>query len=281
LSTAAANGLTFVSSAERKSNKGEDYILGKVEAKYKWQQASNSLDLTAAVDTDGLVKGDIGVVHASLPNLKLSVKPQGGKTTEVATGLEFQNQNLSSTSTIVWKPSGNLTFTGTVLARAGKGVAVGVESVYAFRRAAQQVPGGLDSVKLLVNVKRDPSLEFSVFAQETFVETSKDDQVTPVRKLTVGGSYEHKASSATTLHSTFDWDASKPDLAKAFTCKFGATYKVDAETTVQGKLDQAGLVTINVAKQLTEHVKGNITTDLNALDLASSSHKLAVGVLYK
>jgi len=279
LSTAAANGLTFISSAERKTKKGEgDYILGKVEAKYKWQQASNSLDLTAAVDTDGLFKGEVGIVHASLPNLKLVVKPQGGKTTDVSTGLEFQNQNLSAASTVLWKPNGTLNFTGSILARAGKGVSAGVESVYAFRRASQAVPGGLDSVKVLVNVKRDPSLEFSVFAQETFVET-KEDQPTPVGKLTVGGFYEHKASSATTLHSSFDWDSSKTD--KAFTCKFGASYKVDADTSVQGKLDQDGLLTVHVAKQLTEHIKGTVTTDFNTLDLAASSHKLAVGVLYK
>jgi hypothetical protein len=281
LSTASANGLTFVSSAERKTRKGEgDYILGKVEAKYKGSYNSNNVELTGTVDTDGLFKGDVSVVPASVSNLKLLVKPQGGKSTEVATGFEFQNQNLSSTSTLLWKPTGVLTFTETLVVRAGKGVSVGAESVYAVRRASQAVPAGLDSAKVLVNVKRDPTLEFSVFAKQTYVET-KDDQVTPAPKLTVGGLYEHKATDATTLHSTFDWDTSKSVVPAAFKVQFGASYKVDADTSVQGKLDQDGLLTVHVAKQLTPHIKGTVTTDFNTLDLASSSHKLAVGVIYK
>jgi hypothetical protein len=237
------------------------------------------VDLTGTVDTDGLFKGDVGLVPTSLPNLKLSVKPQGGKSTEVSTGFEFQNQNLSATSTVLWKQAGDLSFTGSVLVRAGKGVSVGVESVYAFRRASP-FPAGIDSAKLLVNVKRDPSLEFSVFAKETFVET-KDGQAARVDQVTVGGFYEHKASSTTTLQSTFEWDTSKSVVPAAFKVQFGASYKVDADTTVQGKLDQAGLLTVNYKKQLTEHITGNVTTDFNTLDLAASSHKLAVGVLYK
>eukprot|EP01087_Luapelamoeba_hula_P001796 TRINITY_DN115_c0_g1_i1.p1 TRINITY_DN115_c0_g1~~TRINITY_DN115_c0_g1_i1.p1 ORF type:complete len:324 (-),score=65.73 TRINITY_DN115_c0_g1_i1:95-1018(-) len=278
LSTTSANGLTFVSSAERKSAKGNDYILGKLEAKYKWQQLQNSLDLSAAVDTDGLLKGDVGIVHASLPNLKVVVKPQAGKTTEVAFGFEFQNTNLSSASTILWKQAGDASLTASVVAGAGRGISVGLESVYAFRRSTPKPPAGLESIKALVNVKRDPTLEFSVYAKEQWNVTTDAPQ--PVQKLTVGGSYEHKPSTATTLYSLLEWDSTKKD-SKAFAVQFGASYKVDADTTVQGKLDQAGLLTVNVAKQLTPHVKGNISSTFNTLDLAASDHKLAAGVLYK
>jgi len=254
-----------------------EFILGKVEAKYKWQQLNNSLDLSGAVDTDGLLKGEIGLVHASLPNLKVVIKPQAGKTTEVSAGLEFQNTNLSTAATVLYRPTGDLVATGSFLAGATKGIHVGLESAFAFSRApSTKVPPGLESIKALANVKKD-SLEFTLYAKQAWNVEGKEGAPLIAQKKTVGGFYEHRPTIFTTLHSTFEWDSTGAD---PFAFQFGAIYKVDSDTTVQGKLDQQCKLTVHLAKQLTPHVKGTITTEFNALEFAANN-KLAVGVIYK
>jgi len=167
LTTKAENGLTFVSSAEQKERKdGTQYILGKVEAKYKCScdASKSTFEASESVDTDNNIKGDISVTHASLPGFKFILKPVTGVSHEVAGGFEFVNPNASASTSLLYKHAGDLVFTGTFVG-GRSGFNFGVESVYAFARAHEsKTPKGLDSFKGLFNYKT-PTLDVSFYAK--------------------------------------------------------------------------------------------------------------------
>jgi len=271
---------------KKEKKEGTQYVLGKIEAKYKCTgSSSNKLEFTGTVDTDNLIKGDLSVTHSALPGFKLILKPQTGKSQEVTGGFEYSNQNLSASSSVLFKTAGDLLFTGTLVG-GRKGFGLGVESTYCFTRSSKTNPAGLDSVKGLLNYKT-PTLDVSIYAKEQWhLEEDKDKkkedsppQPAPQSKLTVGGSYEHKPSQHTTLHSAVEWDTSK--IENYLSCTFGGSYKVNSETTAQAKFSTDGKLTVHLSKDLTEHLKTTATSEFNIFDLGGSSNKLAIGVLYK
>jgi hypothetical protein len=154
---------TFVSSAEKKERKdGTQYILGKVEAKYKCCEGKNSFEATGSVDSDNVIKGDFSLTHASLPGFKFLLKPQTGKSQEIVGGFEFQNPHLSASSSILYKRVGDVIFTGTLVGGYNR-ISIGLESIYAFsREQGNKTPAGLDSLKGLFNYKT-PTLDASFY----------------------------------------------------------------------------------------------------------------------
>lgn len=280
VSTKAENGLTFTSSAEKKENKdGSSYILSKVEGKYKCSCVSGSWDLTSSVDTDNVIKGDLGVTHPKVPGLKLSFKPQVGKAWDFNSGFEFQNPNLSATSSILFKRTGGVIFSGTLVG-GRNGASVGVESVYSFLRdkETKQAPG-LDVVKGLVNY-RTGGLDITAFVKTEFSVVEKEGSSTPAQKIILGGAYEHKPSDSTVLHSTLEYDTSKT-LKDTLACTFGASYKVDSETLTKAKFNNEGKLTLYASKQLTPRVSGSLTSEFDTFNLGGNAQKFAFGLSYK
>jgi len=281
VTTKEEKGLTFVGTAEKKEKKdGTPYILGKIETKYKCAgNSGNKLEFTGTVDTDNLIKGDVSVQHSSLPGFKLILKPQTGKSQEVTGGFEYQNPNVSVSSSVLYKTAGDLSVTGTLVG-GQKGVSLGLESTYTFARSTK-TPVGLDSVKGLVNYKTS-TLDVSFYARQQYHledEKKEGSPPPPSSKFSVGGSYEHKPVEHTTLHSTVEYDASKP--SDYLSCTFGGAYKLDSQTNVQAKFSTDGKLTFHLAKELTEHLKTTATSEFNTFDLGGTNHKLAIGVLYK
>jgi len=277
LSTASSNGLLFTTSAERKTaSDGKDFILNKLESKYKCVCSGNNVDVTTTVDTDGVVKGDFGLVSASLPNLKALFKPQIGKSREVGAGFEYQHPNFSLATLLSWKQIGNLGATASFLTTAGRGFSLGLESVYAFRRAAGNTTAiGFDSVKGLLNYKA-PQLDASLYLKQ---EWNLEGGVSS--KLTAGAITENKPSPSTTLHAAVEWDFNQKEVSKAFSTQFGGSYQVDSNITTQAKLDHNGLLSVNVSNQLTSNVKGSLSAQFNTLDFGLPSKSIAFGVIYK
>jgi len=286
VSTSTENGLTFISSGEHKTKKdgGGDYVLGKLETKYK--QAKYGLEFSGSIDTDNLIKGDLSVNNIGLPGFKAILKPQTGKTKEVTSAFEFQHQRASLATTLLWKPEGDLQLTA-ALVGGHKGFALGLESGYFVSRAhPEKLPVGLDSVKGLFNFKT-PALDFTLTAKQQWnVEPKKDDSASKApltQKLILGSTYEHKAGDSTVLHSALEYDTTQP-LSESVTFKFGGLYKLDKDTTAQGKFDTEGKLTVNLAKQFNPQLKASLTTEFDTLALARGQgheQKLALGVTFK
>jgi len=293
LSTKAENGLTLISSAEQKERKdGTQYILGKVEAKYKCSCDSSKegdssktvFEATESVDTDNVIKGDYSLTTSALPGFKFILKPQTGSSHEVTGGFEYQNHNVSASTSLLYKLAGDLAFTGTLVGGI-KGCNFGVESVYSFSRASDsKVPKGLDSVKGLFNYKT-PTLDGSFYVKEQWnLESDKKEQneskPAPTSKITVGGYYEHKPTEFVSLHSLLEADLNKT-VSESVSCTFGGSYKVDSETTTQAKFNTDGKLTLHVRKDLTSHLSTTLTSEFNTFNLGGNEHKVAVGVIYK
>jgi len=277
VTTKAVNGLTFVSTAEWKAKKdGSPYVLGKLEAKYKLE--AKGLEFTGTLDTDSLVKADVSVSN-TLPGLKVVFKPQLGKSQEVTGGLEFQNHNVGVLSTLLWKAEGDALVTSSVVT-GRQGLLFGFESNYYVKRGEpEKVPSGLDSFRGLFNYKAS-NLDLTLTVKKQWNADGGESLKSSAQKLLVGGTFEHKASEDTTLHSSFEYDTTKP-VTEALKLQFGGVRKLDEETTTQAKFNADGKLTVQVAKQLSSQLKGNLTTELNTFNLAASDHKFALGLSFK
>jgi len=278
VATKPENGLSFTNTAETKTRKeGGEYILGKVETKYKHN--THGLEFTGSVDTDNAIKGDVSVNKIGLPGLKLLCKPQLGENQEVLAGLEYANKNLSVASSLLWKGNGdalvNFGFVGSHRAFFG-----GAESNYFLRQGANATPG-FDNAKLLLGYKTD-SLEVLVTGKNVWEIKEESSLPKVVQKRTLGVSYEHKAGESTTLYSSLEYDLSKAG-AEAVAVKFGGSHELDANTTLRAKVDTEGKLGVHFAKQVHPNLKATATTELSLFTLAGGQveHKLALGLNYK
>jgi len=282
VSTKTENDLTFISSGEHKTKKeGGEYILGKLETKYKWDKYG--LEFTGSIDTDNVIKGDFSVNNIGLPGFKAICKPQTGKSREITGGFEFQQQHGSVATTLLWKPEGDLQVTA-ALVGGHNGLSLGFESGYFLSRAhPEKLPIGLDSVKGLFNYKTT-AIDFTLTAKNQWnVEPKKDESVSKApltQTLIFGSTYEHKAGDTTVLHSSLEFDTTKA-LSESITFKFGGSYKLDQDTTAQGKLDTDGKLTVHLAKQFNPQLKATLTTEFNTLALQGHEQKFALGLNFK
>jgi len=277
IATKAENGLSFSNSVEKKRNPKDNHesILGKLETKYKHD--AYGLELTATVDTENVIKGDISVNKVGgLSGLKLVVKPQVGKAQEVNAGFEFQNKNVSLASSFLYKGNGEASVNFALVGSNGS-VSGGFESNYFLRKGAAN---GLESVRGLLGY-RTPSLEVLVTAKNLW--TIKEDNITSTvagPKLTLGASYEHKAGEATTLHSSLDYDTTKSG-AEAVVVKFGGSHKLDHDTTFKSKVDTDGKLGVHLAKQFDTNLSATLTTEFDLFALSGAEQKFALGVAFK
>jgi len=280
IATKTENGLLFTNSAEKKALKGGgEYVLGKLETKYKHD--AYGFEFSGAVDTDNVIKGDFSVNKVGLTGLKILVKPQVGKSQEVSAGFEYQNKNVSLASSLKWDGNGDALVNFALVGSNGT-FSGGVESNYYLKKGANA--NGFDNVKALVGFKT-PSLEVLVTAknqweskEEALLLTSGPRSVS--QKLTFGASYEHKAGEATTLHSSLDYDTTKPG-AGAVAVKFGGSHKLDSDTTFHSKVDTDGKLGVHLAKQFNPNLKATLTTEFDLFALSGTEHKFAVGVAFK
>jgi len=276
IATHSENGLTFTNSAETKTRKEGEYILGKLETKYKHD--TYGLDFTGTVDTDNVIKGELSVNKVGLSGLKLLAKPQIGKNQEVSAGLEFANKNLSVASSLLWKHEGDALVNFGLVASNGSFFG-GFESNY-FLAKKNGNAAGFDNLRGLLGYKT-PSLEVLVTAKNLW-ETKEESSLPKItQKRTLGVSYEHKAGEFTTLYSALDYDTSKAG-AEAVAVKFGGSHKLDAATTFQSKVDTEGKLGVHLAKQFNPNLKATLTTELNLFTLLGPvEHRFAVGLNYK
>jgi hypothetical protein len=277
LSTKAENGLTFINSAEKKARKdGSEYILGKFECKYKYEPYG--LEITEAVDTDNVIKGEFSVNKLGLQGLKVIAKPQIGKAKEINAGFEFQNQQVSVASSLLFKADGETLLTAGFAGRRGL-FSAGVETNYFLKKA--EGPAGFDSVRGLLGYKTQ-NLEVLFTAKNQWNVENKESSLTlkSSNKLLFGASFEHKPGDKTTLHSQLDYDTTKP-MPEAVALKFGGSHQLDADTSVQGKLDTEGKLGLHLSKQLCPSLKGTITSEFDVFALSGSEHKFALGLAYK
>jgi len=259
---------------------GSPYILGKLETKYKLEE--KGFEFTGTLDTDSLVKADFSVAN-TLPGLKVVFKPQLGKSQEVTGGVEFQNHNAGLLSTLLWKAEGDALLTASVVT-GRQGLLFGFESNYYLKRGEpEKVPAGLDSLRGLFNFKA-ANLDVTLTAKKQWNAASGKEGESLVKssaqKLILGGSFEHKASNDTTLHTTFEYDTTKP-VAEGIKLQFGGVRKLDDDTTSQAKFNADGKFTVHVAKQLSSQLKGTLTTELDTYNLAASEHKFSLGLSFK
>jgi hypothetical protein len=276
IATKAENGLTFTNSAEKKTRKeGTEYILGKLETKYKHD--TFGFEFTGAVDTDNVIKGDFSVNKVGLSGLKILVKPQVGKSQEVSAGFEFQNKNVSLASSLLWKGNGDALVNFAVVGSNGT-FSGGLESNYFLRKGTNA--NGFDNVRGLVSFKTS-SLDVVLSAKNQW-ESKEEGLLTSkvTQKLTFGASYEHKAGEATTLHSSLDYDTTKSG-AEAVAVKFGGSHKLDSDTTFQSRVDTDGKLGVHFGKQFNPNLKATLTTEFDLFALSGAEHKFAVGVAFK
>lgn len=64
--------------------------------------------------------------------------------------------------------------------------------------------------------------------------------------------------------------------AKAQTLTFGGLYKLDKYTTLQGKVESSGVVSMNAIQKVSKNLKMIVSTSVNAKDLAADSHKFGL-----
>jgi len=264
LTTKAEKGLTFISSGEHKTRKdGTEYVLGKLETKYKWEKYG--LDFKGSVDTDNVVKSELSLDNLGLPGFKAVFKPQTGKTQEFSAGVEFQHVRGSFSTSALWKDGDTLLTAAAVGGH--KGLSFGVESSYSARRAQpDKNPVGLESVKGLFNYK-SPSLNVTVTAQLWKVEKS------------LLATVEHKPHDNTVMHTSLEYDTNQA-LGDVHLL-FGGSHKLDENTTAMAKYDTEGKLTVHVGKQFTPQFKGSFTTEFNLHSLHGSEHKFAWGLNFK
>jgi len=277
LSTQTEQGLTFISTAEHKQRKdGTQYILGKLETKYKLEKFG--LECTGTVDTDNLLKGDFSVSNLGLPGFKAILKPQTGPAQEVTAGFEYQQPHFSLSTTVLWRPVGDILVSAAAVGGLSSNVSLGLESSYFVARGVDsKSPPGLDSFKGLLNYKTD-SLDCTLYAKQQWNVESKEESKTGTQKLLVGGTYEHKTGD-TVLQSTMEWDTSKAK-ADSITFQYGGSHKLDGTTSTQAKINTDGRLTVILAKQFTPQLKGTLITDFNTVALGTE-HKFAYGLSFK
>jgi len=274
IATKAENGLSFTNSIEKKRKDGHESFLGKLDTKYKHD--AYGLELTATVDTDNVIKGDLSANKiGGLSGLKLVVKPQIGKAQEVNAGFEFQNKNVSVASSFLYKGNGEASVNFALVGSNGS-VSGGIESNYFLRKGNAN---GFDSVRGLLGY-RTPSLEVLLTAKNQWTIKEDNSTSTAGPKLTFGASYEHKAGEATTLHSSLDYDTSKSG-ADAIVVKFGGAHKLDSDTSFNSKVDTDGKLGVHLAKQFNANVKATLTTEFDLFSLSGTEQKFAVGVAFK
>jgi len=277
-STKTENGLTLTPSAEKKARKdGSEYVLGKFEGKYKYDP--RGVEISATVDTDNVIKGELSCNKLGLEGLKLIAKPQIGKSQEINGGFEFQNDKVSVASSLLFKPAdGETLLTAGFAARRGL-FSAGLETNYFLKK--NDAPTGFDSLKGLFSYKT-PSLEVIATAKKQWNVESKEGSLTlkSSEKLIFGLGFDHKPQDETTLHCQFEYDTTK-SAPEAFSLKFGGLHKLDADTTFQSKLDTDGKLGVHFAKQLFPSLKGTFTTEFDVFALSGAEHKCAIGLAFK
>jgi len=274
ISTKAEHGLSFTNSIEKKRKDNHESVLGKLDTKYKHE--AYGLELSATVDTENVIKGDISVNKVGgLSGLKLVVKPHVGKAQEVNAGFEFQNKNVSLASSFLYKGSGETSVNFALVGSNGS-VSGGFESNYFLRKGNAN---GFESVRGLLGYKT-PSLEVLVTAKNQW--TIKEDGSTSAASptLTFGCGYEHKAGEDTTLHSSLDYDTTKTG-GDAVVLKFGGSHKLDSDTSFSTKIDTDFTLGVHLAKQFNSNLKATLTTEFDLFALSGAEHKFAVGVAFK
>jgi len=277
IATKVENGLTFTNSAETKTRKeGGEYILGKLETKYK--QEAYGLEFTGSVDSDNVIKGEVSVNKIGLQGLKLLAKPQLGKNQEVSAGLEFANKNLSVASSLLWKGNGDALVNFGLVGSHGSFYG-GLESNYFLRKGPNATPE-FDNVRGLLGYKT-ASLEVLVTGKNVWETKEESSLPKVIQKRTLGVSYEHKAGEFTTLYSALEYDVSKAG-AEAVAVKFGGSHKLDEDTTFQSRVDTEGKLGVHLARQFNPSLKATLTTELNLFTLSGPvEHKCAVGLSFK
>lgn len=274
VTTAAENGVSFVTSAERKKRDEKvpdsvEFILGTFQEKYKLP--SRGLEFTGTIDTDNALKGELSLDDL-LPGLKTILKGTGGSAQEVEGAFEYKHEFGTCTSSLLWNAKGSKVVLGASATVGRQGFSAGLETKYQLNTSGKG--GNLEFVTAAVNYKGS-ALDVTAFAKSEAPKkdtTSSTDSGAKPRALTLGASVLYSANKDTTLATTVDYDLQKP-AHDAVKVKFGGSHNLDADTTGKARFDTEGKLALSVARQLNPHVKATLGTELNTFDLHGNQHK--------
>jgi len=249
LNTRAPNGLQLQTTATR-NNDGS--IVGSVQPKYTF--VKNSVTLSSTIDTHKVVKVE-ATVENPIPGLKATLGGQSD-TESFKADFEWKHDRATVTTGLdFFSTKGNtLTASGVVH---HEGFSLGASAEY-FISDKQEVRK-LDGVAAYTT----PDLQVTAFSRR------KGD--------VLGGTYFQRVSALLGLGAEISFDLGKADGTPKLT--FGGNYVLDAptSTTVKGKFDTDGKLSLSYGQRLNSFSKFTIGSTVNTNNLGASGNH-AVGV---
>jgi hypothetical protein len=264
VTTAAENGVQFVSTAERKDKDKAPHVVATFQPKYK--VAARGVDFTGTVDTDNLIKAELGLEDLLVPGLKTLVKAQSGAQHEIEATLEYKQEVGTFTSTLVHHPVTSHTHLSASATVSRNALTAGFESKYSL---APNHPGTLKHVTFALNHK-NASQDLTVFAKSE-AGSATEGGAAP-RLVTLGAHLHYTPSKEVSFASSLDYDLQK----NAVKVTFGGSQKVDAATETKAKFSSDGRLNLAVARQVHPSVKATLGTEINTFDVAGSTPKFGV-----
>jgi voltage-dependent anion channel protein 2 len=241
--TRTANGVELEVNATRSQ---DGSICGVLNPKYKFK--AHGVGLSATVDTNRVVKLE-GSVDDLLPGLKTTVT--GHSDTESLTfDVEYKHEYFTaSTSCHTLDPSGTTLTSSAVVGLDGWGL--GGQATYSS--AGQR----------WTQINGVASYTSADFVATLFTRTK------PTQNL-VGGSYFQRISDRVAVGGEMTVDLNKEKESTKLTV--GGSYDLDPLTTVKGKFDTDGKLSLSYAQRLNKYARLIIGSTINTNNLSPSGN---------
>jgi voltage-dependent anion channel protein 2 len=239
LKTKTSNGVV----QELSLTKAGDNITGSINPKYTFAKHGVTVGFTA--DTEKHTKFEVSV-DQPLPGLKLTTIVDSKKLNAIQFDAEYKHDYVALNGSV-----DVLNNEGTEASLAGvvgyEGFSVGLQSKY--NKGALNTVNGTAAYTTLDWV-------FTLFGA--------------FKTHRVGVSYYHRVTSAASagFEASFDLDKAQASPSKL---TVGGSYQLDLDTSVKGKLDTDGKLSLSYAQRLNRYARLNVATSLNINNPQSKS----------
>jgi len=250
--TKAENGVLFSVEAKR-TNSGE-FIVDPFQ--YKFESPERGLTIVGKANSNRKLSAEVSIADRLAKGLKFNtlvalvlVDKEEKNNRAAKVGFEYTRENLAATSEFEL-----LRRTAAATAVIGKkGIAVGVETE-------------LDLSSFEFNQLNTSASYTSGKVTLTGFTRSKFDAI--------GGSFFQKVNDNASVAAEVSYKLSGNDSA-AFS--LGGAYKLDKDTSVKGKVNSDGVVSLSYAQMLRKNVRAVFSTDINTKQLHKDAHQVGFG----
>jgi hypothetical protein len=263
LTTAADNGVKFITSAERKQRDVSDDSGNTVKANYifasfqpKLEVKDKGLTASATIDSEKL-SGELSLADLFTPGVKATFKGLSNSKQEVSGDFEFRNEAFSGTLGVFYKDDVPRLETTALVGQ--NGIAAG--GLLSYFLPSGKDDGSPDSVTFLANYNTS---KFDVISTLTGKWAKESSGGQKVMKVSFGTKLLYTHDDAYTFGGDVAYDTTKSFKDGTSFTLLGQR-KFDSNTTGKFKVDTKGTLALAYAQKVNPSTQITIGTEINLL----------------